>query len=148
MPANYPRLQFVRGRRSPAALPAAALAKEKDRRPLDVRPGNGKENLSRSRAGAAGLLLLLLAALLSLAACGGGETRQVRGQVIEVSARDFAELETLRIRDDAGREYRFTTEGFVGFTPSHVREHQLLGQSLLVTYEKRGDELVAVALAD
>ena len=96
----------------------------------------------------AGLLLLLLAALLSLAACGGGETRQVRGQVIEVSARDFAELETLGIRDDAGREYRFTTEGFVGFTPSHVREHQLLGQSLLVTYEKRGDELVAVALAD
>ena len=93
-------------------------------------------------------LLLLAAALLSLAACGGGETWQVRGQVIEVSARDFAELETLRIRDDAGREYRFTTEGFVGFTPSHVREHQLLGQSLLVTYEKRGEELIAVALAD
>ena len=92
--------------------------------------------------------VLLLAALLSLAACGDGETRQVRGQVIEVSARDFAELETLRIRDDAGREYRFTTEGFVGFTPSHVREHQLLGQSLLVTYEKRGEELVAVALTD
>ena len=92
--------------------------------------------------------VLLLAALLSLAACGDGETWQVRGQVIEVSARDFAELETLRIRDDAGREYRFTTEGFVGFTPSHVREHQLLGQSLLVTYEKRGDKLVAVALTD
>ena len=148
MPANYPLLQFVRGRRSPAALPAVAWAKAKDRRPLDGRPGNGKENLSRSRAGAAGLLLLLTAALLSLAACGGGETWQVRGQVIEVSARDFAELETLGIRDDAGREYRFTTEGFVGFTPSHVREHQLLGQSLLVTYEKRGEELVAVALAD
>ena len=93
-------------------------------------------------------LLLLFAALLSLAACGDGETRQVRGQVIEVSARNFAELETLRIRDDAGREYRFIAEGFIGFTPSHVREHQLLGQSLLVTYEKRGDELVAIALAD
>ena len=147
MPANYPRLQFVRGRRSPAALPSAAWAKAKDRRPLDGRPGNDKENLSRSRAGAA-RLLLLLAALLSLAACGDGETWQVRGQVIEVSARNFAELETLGIRDAAGREYRFTTEGFVGFTPSHVREHQLLGQSLLVTYEKRGDKLVAVALAD
>lgn len=93
-------------------------------------------------------VLLLLAALLALAACGDGETRQVRGQVIGVSARNFAELETLRIRDAAGREYRFATDGFIGFTPSHVREHQLLGQSLLVTYEKRGDELVAVALDD
>ena len=93
-------------------------------------------------------LLLGLAALLSLAACGDGEIRQVRGQVVAVSARNFAELETLRIRDDAGREYRFIAEGFIGFTPSHVREHQLLGQSLLVTYEKRGDELVAIALAD
>ena len=93
-------------------------------------------------------LLVGLAALLSLAACGDGATRQVRGQVIEVSARDFAELETLRIRDAAGREYRFIAEGFIGFTPSHVREHQLLGQSLLVTYEQRGDELVAIALAD
>ena len=95
-----------------------------------------------------GLLLLLLAALLLAAACDDGETRQVRGQVIAVLARDFAEIETLRIRDAAGREYRFVTEGFVGFTPSHVREHQLLGQSLLVTYRQRGEELVAVALAD
>lgn len=94
------------------------------------------------------MLPLLAAVLLLAAACGGGETRQVRGQVVAVVARDFAEIETLRIRDAGGREYRFVTEGFVGFTPSHVREHQLLGQSLLVTYEKRGDELVAVALAD
>lgn len=96
------------------------------------------------------MLRLVAAALLLLAvaACGGGETMQVRGQVIEVIARDFAEVESLRIRDADGREYRFVTEGFVGFTPSHIREHQLLGQSLLVTYERRGDKLVAVALAD
>ncbi len=94
------------------------------------------------------LALLLLLAVLGLTMACGGETQQVRGQVIEVAARDFAELEILRIRDANGREYRFVTEGFVGFTPSHVREHQLLGQSLLVTYEKRGKELVAVALSD
>ena len=81
--------------------------------------------------------------------CGDDDdTRQVRGQVIEVVPRSFSELETLRIRDAEGREYRFVTEGFVGFTPSHVKEHQLLGQSLLVSYVKRGDTLVAVRLAD
>ena len=100
--------------------------------------------LLRSMVGVAVLLLLLL----GVAACGGGEVRQVRGQVVAVTARDFAEVESLRIRDDEGREYRFVTEGFVGFTPSHIREHQLLGQSLLVSYERRGEELVAVALED
>ena len=91
----------------------------------------------------------LLLGLALFPGCGSDEeTWQVRGQVVEVAARNFSELESLRVRDDRGREYQFTTEGFVGFTPSHVKEHQLLGQSLLVTYRKRGDTLVAVALAD
>ena len=73
---------------------------------------------------------------------------QVRGQVVEVVSRNFSELESLRIRDQGGKEYVFETEGFIGFTPSHVREHQLLGQSILVTYEERGERLVAVFLED
>ncbi len=72
----------------------------------------------------------------------------MRGQVIAVTARSFSELESLIIRDENGREYAFETEGFVGFTPSHVREHQLLGLSLLVTYIERGDRKIAVGLAD
>ncbi len=91
---------------------------------------------------------LAVLGLLLLIGCDEDGSRQVRGQVVEVGARNFTELETLRIRDSEGREYLFTTEEFIGFTPSHVREHQLLGQSLLVTYEKRGDTLVAVALED
>ena len=91
---------------------------------------------------------LAVLGLLLLIGCDEDGSRQVRGQVVEVVARNFTELESLRIRDSEGREYLFTTDGFIGFTPSHVREHQLLGQSLLVTYEKRGDTLVAVALED
>ena len=91
----------------------------------------------------------LLCALAILAACNheNGEL-QARGQVVEVVPRNFSELELLRIRDESGREYLFETEGFVGFTPSHVKEHQLLGQSLLVTYVKRGERLIAVRLED
>ena len=91
---------------------------------------------------------LLLFSMVAVGCDGSGEELQVRGQVVEVVPRSFSEVETLRIRDEAGRIYRFETEGFVGFTPSHVREHQLLGQSLLVTYVKKGERLVAVALAD
>ena len=83
-----------------------------------------------------------------VAACGNGDALQVRGQVIEVVPRSFSEIEALIIRDAEGQEFSFETRGFVGFTPSHVREHQFLGQSLLVTYEKRGSILVAVKLED
>ena len=94
------------------------------------------------------LFVLAISFGLLTAGCQPEGELQVRGQVVEVVARNFSELELLRIRDDEGREYVFETEGFVGFTPSHVREHQLLGQSLLVTYEERGDTLVAVRLED
>ena len=92
--------------------------------------------------------LLLPTLLLAAVGCPAPGELQVRGEVVEVVPRNFSEVERLRIRDKAGLEYVFETEGFVGFTPSHVKEHQLLGQSLLVTYERRGDRLVATALAD
>ena len=90
----------------------------------------------------------LVTMLVLAAGCGTDGALQVRGQVVEVVPRNFSELELLKIRDEEGRLYTFETEGFVGFTPSHVREHQFLGQTLLVTYEKRGDVLVAISLED
>ena len=86
--------------------------------------------------------------LLLAAGCETAGALQVRGQVVEVVPRSFSEVESLTIRDDEERLYTFETEGFVGFTPSHVREHQILGQTLLVTYEKRGNVLVAIRLED
>lgn len=96
-------------------------------------------------------LVVAISLLLGTGCDTGGSDQvrgQVRGQVVEAVPRNFSELEVLRIRDDEGREYEFKTEGFIGFTPSHVREHQLFGQSLLVTYEKRGEVLIAVKLED
>ena len=96
--------------------------------------------------------LLVMACCASLPAlamgCGADNVMQVRGQVVEVAPRSFSEIDTLRIRDGEGREFVFETRGFVGFTPSHVKEHQFLGQSLLVTYEDREGVLVAVKLED
>ena len=90
-----------------------------------------------------------IAALSAIAAaCGASDAMQVRGQVVEVVPRSFSEIELLRVRDEEGKEFVFETRGFVGFTPSHVREHQFLGQSLLVTYEEREGILVAVKLED
>jgi hypothetical protein len=93
--------------------------------------------------------------LVCTLACGGSEasvsrteTKQVRGHIIEVIPRNITEVETLRIRDDSGRELTFASEGFAGFTPSHLKEHQLFGLSVLVFYMEKGDRLVAVDITD
>jgi hypothetical protein len=85
----------------------------------------------------------------SSAADTGRSGGQVRGLVVEVVSRSITEVDRLRIRDEAGTVWTFVgDEEFIGFSPSHVREHQLLGQTLLVTYESRGDSLVAVNISD
>jgi hypothetical protein len=87
--------------------------------------------------------------------CGSGgaaaepeATGQVRGQVVDVVARNITEVETLRVRDESGQVWTFTTERFAGFTPSHLREHQLFGQPVLVSYFEKDGQLVALNITD
>jgi len=103
---------------------------------------------------ATGLLLLLLA-------CGGGDasgttlpqdsgatTGQVEGLVVEVVGRNIVEFETLRIRTSDEQVWTFTSEGPLAVSPSHLREHQLFGQRVVVSYVRRGKSLVAVEISD
>ncbi|MBM3943725.1 MAG: hypothetical protein FJ316_12615 [SAR202 cluster bacterium] len=108
--------------------------------------------------------LSILALLMSLlVSCGGRAatpvpvpdtptsqpaTLQVRGMVLEVQERSLTEVELLRLRDSQGREWTFTTAGFAGFTPSHLRQHQAFGEPVLVTYRQEQGRLVAENIAD
>ena len=85
---------------------------------------------------------------MAAAACGSGEPSVVRGVVVEAIDRNLAEIETLRIRDGDGHVWTFTTEGALEKNGAHLRLHQVLGQTIEVTYEERGDILVATALRD
>lgn len=110
----------------------------------------------RLRAGQALTRGVLATALLILAAaCGGGDAdpaaeagRQVRGRVLEVVARNITDVETLRIRAEDGVIWTFVTEGYAGVSPSHLREHQLRGEMVLVSYVRKGDKLVALEITD
>jgi len=94
--------------------------------------------------------LLLVAGLLllaTLAACSGGEKR-VRGHVMDVQGASLTDVASLTLMDAQGKTWRFQSTGNIGFTPSHVREHMMLGQEMTVTYTGNGDDLLALRLTD
>ena len=101
------------------------------------------------------MLPILALMLAGAAACGepapsASDTGplQIRGRVLEVVARNVTEVETLRLLGEDGQEYRFTSEGFAGFTASHLLNHQLLGQPVTVSYTRKGEQLMAVTITD
>ncbi len=102
------------------------------------------------------ILAVLTAVSALTVACGGDSPAatvatngQVRGLILEVDSRSITEVETLRIRDEAGIVWTFAADkSFVGFTPSHLREHQLLGDTVLVTYTNRDGVLMAEHIGD
>ena len=81
-------------------------------------------------------------------ACGGDAPGTVRGVVVEAIDRNLAEIEKLTIRDGDGRLWSFATEEALEKNGSHLRLHQVMGQTIEVRYEERGGRLVAVGLRD
>jgi hypothetical protein len=119
---------------------------------------NGHSSFNAVRAVFFSLALLLV---LACGQPGSGQTSQaprqveglqVEGLIVEVVGRDIDEVETLRIKDGDGKIWTFTTEGYVGVTPAHLREHQLFGDSVTVTFEEKdgpeGPVLVASQIGD
>ena len=112
----------------------------------DLRPvkRNSSQRLARSLC----VTLVVLAMASGVGLGCEGDSGAVRGIVIEVVDRDIAEIETLRIRDGDGKLWSFTTEGSLGKNGSHLRSHQLQGESILVAWVRKGDALVAIQLRD
>ena len=92
--------------------------------------------------------LCALCVLCGYTSACGGTPDTVRGVILEVSDRNLAEIETLTIRDDRGREWTFTTTSPLEKNGPHLRLHQVLGQTIEVRYEQREGTLIAVSLRD
>ena len=85
-----------------------------------------------------------------LAACGGGDDARetVHGKLTDVQTRSFTEIESFSMLDEAGEMWLFVTEGPLELTPSHLRQHMLVGEGVSVEYERRAGGLVAVSISD
>lgn len=100
-------------------------------------------------------LCALLATFAALACDANGAddapaTQSIRGQVLQVDARSLLELEALELLDGNGVAWRFEGRGIAipGFAPSHLNEHKLLGQPVVVFYQREGDALVLRNITD
>jgi hypothetical protein len=92
--------------------------------------------------------VVVLTVAVGCGACGGGE-RTVRGVVVEVEARSISEVAYLTIEEQgSGKVWTFQADGFVGFTPSHIREHMMQGQAVTVLYQERDGVFFAVLVTD
>ncbi|MFQ6028425.1 MAG: PPC domain-containing protein [Dehalococcoidia bacterium] len=77
------------------------------------------------------------------------DEKQIRGQVLEVVARNAIAVQTLIIRDETGREWTFTAEEFLGVTPDHLlQEHRLLRLPVTVFYVEKNGTLIARRVVD
>lgn len=73
----------------------------------------------------------------------------VTGAVVAAEGTSLTDLQSLEVRDASGRVWRFVGHGFVGQTPSHLKQHIITGIPVIVTYEKQGDgTLVATRVED
>ena len=93
------------------------------------------------------VFFILVMALLFSLSCGE-RLSEVEGLVTGVEARSVVEVERFTIEDEEGRVFTFTTEGFIGFTTSHFREHMMLAEPVRVRYRKDGDALIAAFVED
>lgn len=99
-------------------------------------------------------VIAAMAVAVALSGCGGGTTgtqtaqQVVRGEIMDVKARDLLHIESLTVRDADGRTWVFEARAVLEFTPSHMREHMVLGEPVAVTFHEEAGVLVADKLAD
>ena len=110
-----------------------------------MRCGNGASGLRRL-----GLVSIASASVLLIAAaCGGGDGgNTVTGMVIEAVERNIAEIELLKVRDRAGKLWEFTIVENVGISAAHLRQHQVLGDGVVVSYKEEDGRLIATDIRD
>ncbi len=92
--------------------------------------------------------LALLAALLLLGCNREPANQVVRGLVVNVQVASFSQIGAFELRSDDGQVLTFAVEGNPGITPSHLREHMVLAQPVIVTYHRSNGDLVATQIDD
>jgi len=96
------------------------------------------------------LAALLLATFLTVVGCNPTLYSET-GVVTNVTSTSLVDIESFQLRTSDGRMLTFSTKGLAygeGFPPQHLREHQALGQPVVVTYRVTDGRNDVVKLQD
>ena len=100
--------------------------------------------------------ILLLAITIAAAACvddpddHATPPMSFSGLILEFKQGSLLEFESIRVINDTGTVMEFHSGGrrFSHFTPSHIREHMLLGQGVVVSYREDAGAFHIVDITD
>jgi len=75
-------------------------------------------------------------------------TSDITGVVIKVNAESFETLNSISVKDNSGKTWKFHANNFKGFTPSHLREHAIQGLPITVKFHAENDKLIIDEITD
>ena len=100
--------------------------------------------------------ILLLTITIAAAACVDDPDEQTTppmnfsGLILEFTPGSLLEFESIKVVNEVGTVMEFHSGGrrFSHFTPSHLREHMVLGQGVVVSYREVGGVFHIVDITD
>ena len=96
---------------------------------------------------------IFVIALLIFTSCTQSDQAQnekiIEGYVTNVSAANLLTVDWFEIETNSGELMRFEVKGSIGsFTPSHMRQHMLIGDPVVITYYENGEKFNASMVED
>ena len=99
-------------------------------------------------------LLFLLALFAGACSQKAPQTLEITGVLVDVQAREIVHADSVRVRDAAGREWDFQVSPGVASDPthpntaSHLRQHLVFGDPVIVHYRETPQGLLAMQILD
>ena len=69
-------------------------------------------------------------------------TSTVTGLVVDLESTSLIDLYSLTVVDGSHIEWYFLADGYKGFTPSHLKQHMLLGDPVAVVFHIESGEML------
>jgi len=102
-----------------------------------------------------GLAAVALAvSTLFWSACGSPPTHEMQGLLIDVESHELLHADEVTVRDNSGvvRTFRVSpevaTNNETPFSASHLRQHMVIAQAVVVEYQETNDGLLATRIRD